>query len=315
MNHFRVKILFCIILQLTVRAGISNGQSPGAIAAGIKVWLRSDNGISSSGATVGCQSGINGAVVLSIDSIPGATSYVWTVPSGCIITAGQGTRNILMSWTNISIQAGISGQACVYGASGCVTGASACRTIDLQVAAPVTPPSISGAGKLCPGDVITYSIAPVARASSYSWTPPAGMSITSGSGTNIVSAQVNAGYTGGTMSVSASNACGTSPLRLKTLQLNLPGTPTTITGLKNGLCNTTGSSYFVPSVVNANTYSWTLSNGSISSGQGTSTIAADFNIFSTSVITVRSVNSFGMSAARTITVTGNPAQAAAISYS
>ena len=88
MNHFRVKILVCIILQLTVRPGIYNGQSPGAIAAGIKVWLRSDNGISSSGATVTQWQELSGANVTGNFTVQPLTGTVNVQSGPTFINAG-----------------------------------------------------------------------------------------------------------------------------------------------------------------------------------------------------------------------------------
>lgn len=267
-----------------------------------------------SGTATACLPGVAGSTTYSIAAVPGATTYVWSVPAGFTIASGQGTTSITVSWTGLAIQNGISGPLCVYAADACVSTSPACLTISYQIAAPVTPPSISGPGKACPGDVVMYSIATVARATSYTWTLPATMSVVSGQGTNTLTAQVNAGFTGGTLSVIASNVCGSSPSRTKALVQNLPGTPTAILGQKDGLCNTTGNVYAIAAVANATSYIWTINGGTITGGQGTTTITADVAaLIGSGSVTVQAVNGCGTGAIRTLTLVGAPARAGVIS--
>ncbi len=266
-----------------------------------------------SGTAAACLPGIAGSTSYSIAPVVGATSYVWSVPAGFVISAGQGTTSITVTWTNLAIQTGISGQLCVYAADACVSSNTSCLTIDYQVAAPVTPPSISGPGKVCPGDVVVYSIANVARATAYTWSVPGTMSIQSGQGTNVITVQVNPGYTGGTMSVIASNVCGNSAARTKTLTVNLPGTPTAIQGQKEGLCNTTGNIFSIPAVVNATSYIWNVTGGTIMGGQGTTSITVDVaTLIGSGSITVQAVNGCGTSLIRTLTISGAPGRAGVI---
>jgi hypothetical protein len=56
--------------------------------------------------------------VYSVDPIPGATSYTWTVPPGSTITAGAGTTSITVSFGNIS------GQLTAAAVNACGTGFS-----------------------------------------------------------------------------------------------------------------------------------------------------------------------------------------------
>jgi protein-tyrosine-phosphatase len=76
------------------------------------------------------------------------------------------------------------------------------------------PISSSGSPKVCPGDTRVYSIIVVSGATSYAWTPPVGGVITTGQGTVQITINYTSAFTAsGTLSVAASNACGTSPLR------------------------------------------------------------------------------------------------------
>ncbi len=262
-----------------------------------------------SGTATACLPGVAGSTSYSVAAVAGATTYAWSVPSGFTITSGQGTTSIMVSWTAMAIQNGISGSVCVTASDACVSTAPSCVTIDYQVAAPVTPGSISGPGKVCPGDVVVYSIAAVNRATSYAWTVPATMTITAGQGTNVITAQVNAGYIGGTVTVVASNVCGTSPTRSKSLTQNFPATPTAIQGQKEGLCNTTGNAFSIPSVANATSYNWGVTGGTIVTGQGTNGITVDVALLiGSGSITVQAVNGCGSSLTRTLTIKGAPAR-------
>ncbi|HRI26878.1 MAG TPA: hypothetical protein PK715_02370, partial [Chitinophagales bacterium] len=107
-------------------------------------------------------------------------------------------------------------------------GSSCPVTTTFQVtigSAPATPGVITPATAICPGQTVTYSITPVAGATSYTWTVPGGATLNSGQGTNSIS--VTWGATGGTISVTASNACGTSAPR--TLNVSGDVTNPTIT--------------------------------------------------------------------------------------
>ncbi len=262
-----------------------------------------------SGTATACLPGIAGSTSYSIAPVAGATTYVWSVPAGFTIASGQGSTSIMVSWTGTAMQSGISGALCVYAADACVSTSPSCVTIDYQVAAPVTPPSISGPGKVCTGDVVVYSIALVNRATSYTWTVPATMTITAGQGTNVITASVDAGYIGGSVSVVANNVCGTSPARSKSLVQNFPATPSAIQGQKEGLCNTAGNAFSIPTVSNATSYNWGITGGTIASGQGTNAISVDVAaLIGSGSITVQAVNGCGTSLTRTLTIIGAPAR-------
>ncbi|MFM9008399.1 MAG: BspA family leucine-rich repeat surface protein, partial [Bacteroidota bacterium] len=277
----------------------SNVGTPGAIA----------------GTAQACVPGVAGSVSFSISAVANATSYAWTVPAGFTITSGQGTPAITVSYTATAVQNGIAGQLCVSASDACGTSPTSCASISYQVAQPVTPPSISGPGKLCPGQAATFSIASVARATSYSWSVPANVNITSGQGSNIITVSVAAGYSGGSVAVTASNICGTSPARTRLVTTNLPGTPGAISGDAGGVCNASGIVYSIASVSGATSYNWSVSGGTVVSGQGSTSITVNFGSFTNGSVSVQAVNGCGSSSLRTLTVTGSPAQPGVISGS
>lgn len=92
--------------------------------------------------------------------------------------------------------------------SGCTSEPATIEVI-VSTDGPPPPGSINGNTTLCPGATnATYSIDPVSGATSYTWTVPAGWSITSGQGTTGIT--VTSVSTSGDISVVAENDCGTS---------------------------------------------------------------------------------------------------------
>jgi len=254
----------------------------------------------------------NTTTTYSIAPVSGATSYTWSVPAGTVLLFGQGTNSITVNWPFSAIHAGVVGQVCVTAnnSNSCGSSVPSCLGISVQLSTPVTPPSISGSAKACPTDILTYSIASVFRASSYVWTVPAGATIVSGAGSNIISVAFNAGFTGGPITVAAVNACGTSPVRTRNISLNILTASASISGQSSGVCGATGVSYTATAVVGAASYFWSVPTGAtIASGQGSSTIMVDFSgAYGGGAISVVAQNGCGNGFARSLTVIGAPGQ-------
>ncbi|MBL7923409.1 MAG: T9SS type A sorting domain-containing protein, partial [Bacteroidia bacterium] len=248
----------------------------------------------------------------NVPAVQGA-SYLWTVPAGMTINTGQGTAGIFVSWTGAAMQSGIAGPLCVQQIGPCGI-QMVCVNIDLNAVAPVRPPSISGPGKVCPGDIVIYSVAAVPRATVYNWTLPPGMNIVSGAGTNVITVAVTNAFSGGTISLTAGNVCGTSPARTKSIGLNIPLTPGPISGPTTGMCNATGVTYSIAAVPGALSYQWTVSNGTIVGSSTGTSVTVNWNpVFISGSLTVRSVNNCGLSNIRMLSVSGAPAQPGPVS--
>lgn len=261
-----------------------------------------------SGNATACLSSVAGTLVFSCDLVAGATGYNWTVPTGLSILSGQGTNTVTLSYSDAAIQAGITGQICVYAADACTNSTITCLNVSYQVVSPVSPGPISGPSKLCPGVTQTYSVVAVPRATAYTWTVPSGVTLVSGQGTNAITVNVGVGYTGGVFSVIAANICGQSAARTKAVAQNLPVTPGVISGRKDGVCNTNAVAYSITPVANATSYVWTVNGGTITSGQGTTGVNVNYITSTSNTVTVRSVNGCGTSAIRSLTVLGVPAR-------
>lgn len=165
-----------------------------------------------SGATNVCAfAGTGTAVSYTIAPVANAVSYVWTVPTGAVIVSGQGTTNITVTYASTFT----SGSITVKTSGNC--GNSAARTLAITKAKPAAPAAITGTTALCAGTTAAFSVAAVTGATTYTWTAPAGISILSGQGSTSISVQVDSSFTGGTLSVTASNACGVSAVRTLSL--------------------------------------------------------------------------------------------------
>ncbi len=124
--------------------------------------------------------------------------------------------------------------------------------------APLSPASISGYADVCPSQAnITYVAAPSSGATTYTWQLPSGWSIVSGQGNDTLVA--TAGAAGGTISVVASNPCGTSsptllPVTVRTPNAGFTNAPATISVGTN--------IQFTSNTANASAYAWSFQNGS-----------------------------------------------------
>mgnify|MGYP002352552135 FL=1 len=130
---------------------------------------------------------------------------------------------------------------------------------------------------ICDGGNYTYFINPVLNATSYNWSFPNGFTIIS---TNIpaTEATVNAPATfnSGSITVSASNECGTGSYVIKTVT-NTPDKPESILGPSNISKNQKGVVYRASPEVAGVTYNWHVPNSaSIKSGQGTYKVTVDW---------------------------------------
>jgi len=162
-------------------------------------------------------------------SVAGATSettYTWSVPVGAVITSGQGTTSILVTFGNsggnigvdvanpcesINVLLPVSTTACIFYSGGDNDGFS--NTTDcasnLNGGSTFIPGPIVGSATFCDFATETYSIT-VGGATSettYLWSAPPGASVISGQGTTSV--LITFGNTAGNVSVAVSNPCET----------------------------------------------------------------------------------------------------------
>jgi len=223
----------------------------------------------------------------SISPVPRATSYTWSY-SGGGTPSGAGT-SITLSPTSSGTLRVVANNAC---------GSSTERTMAITAIQPFgSVGSIAVSSIVCNGAAITYSISPVAGASSYQWTLPSGW--TGSSTTNSINAK--AGSTGGTLSVRISNACNTITRSLSVSIGQLPAQPNAISGNRT-ICTGISTTYTITPVEGATSYRWSYTGGGTPTGRVNSTT---FSPTSSGTLSVVAQNGCGNSTPRSVSIVVN----------
>lgn len=206
-----------------------------------------------------------GSYTYSISAVSNATSYNWLAPANSSIISGQGSTLITVLYNGSFLSGNIS-----VNASNC-SGSSVAKTLAVTKT-PKAPVAISGPiYNICNTTTgISYTIAPVAGATSYTWIVTGG-SIVSGQGTTAITVDFPASFTSATVKVAANTSCATGVL--KTLKVyQAPNKPLVITG-NTLVCPGLNYTYTTAAVANVTSYTWTVPTGwTIVSGQGNNTI-------------------------------------------
>ncbi|MBK8845740.1 MAG: T9SS type A sorting domain-containing protein [Bacteroidetes bacterium] len=240
---------------------------------------------------VTCLGGSDGAINATVTGGTPVYTYLWSNAQTDAMASG------LMSGTYT---------VTVTDANGCTATASA--TITHTLAIPAMPGAVTGPTLVCRNTTQSYSVAAVPGASTYTWTAPAGATVTGGQGTTNATIFYSNSAVTGNVTVTAGNVCGTSGPRsvLVTVVPNKPAMPT-ISGLQNGVCGRKNLVYTCSVVAGATSYTWTVpTGGTLVSGQGTNSITVHFgNTFTGSgFITVKANNICGSSNVRSYFVGG-----------
>ena len=207
--------------------------------------------------------------VYTVAPITNATGYLWTLPAGSTITAGNNTNSITVTFGSTS------GNVTVTGTNTCGNGSTSSLPVTLT-AAPT--PTITGTNNLCVNSGY-YNYTTQTGMSNYIWTVSSGGTITWGQGTNNIQVQWP-GSGAQTVSVNYTNAggCAAGTPTVFPVTVNpLPGNAGTITGVASTCGGAMGVAYSVASITNAVTYVWTFPAGAtIASGAGTNSITVNF---------------------------------------
>ncbi|MBK7095055.1 MAG: T9SS type A sorting domain-containing protein [Saprospiraceae bacterium] len=221
-------------------------------------------------------------------------NYLWSVPSDWTITAGQNTNNITVTVGTAS------GNITVTPNNGCGNGASRSLAVTTQTGGAGQPSAITGNSNPCQGSTgLIYSVINVAGLI-YTWTVPAGWTITAGQATNSIT--VTAGTEAGNITVTPSNDCGNGPANSIAVTTHIvPALPSEITG-DNNPCAMSEGEYSVAELPGVS-YVWTVPTGwTITEGQNTNTIYIITDETS-GTVSVTPSNECGNGAARTLEVT------------
>ncbi len=273
-------------------AGVSNGSfSPSIAGVGthtITYDFTDNNGCASSATrtisvsncncvTPGTPGSLVGAAVVcagstvtySVNYNSYVSSYNWVAPPNATISSGQGTHIVTVTFgTNYT-----TGTLCVAAANACGSSLPKCKVLKKNPSR--TPGNIIGYNYGHCESLVDLSVAPVFGASSYDWTPPAGVTIVSGQGTNSVTLSTSAGFVSGLVCVTAFNGCENSISRCSYIY-GAPGKPV-ISGPSAVCAGQTNLTYSIPAMYGATTYTWGVPSGStIVSGQGTTSITVNY---------------------------------------
>jgi len=131
--------------------------------------------------------------------------------TGTAILNNQSTGNVT-TYSVTGLTASTTYYYRVRAFNACGTSASSATiTQATTVTTPAQPGAITGTVAQCPSLTSqTYSISAVSNATSYTWTVPTGWTITAGGTTNTITVTTGTAGQNGNITVTASNACGTS---------------------------------------------------------------------------------------------------------
>jgi PKD repeat protein len=190
------------------------------------------------------------------------------------------------------------------------------QVLDNGGTAPAQPSAINGPLGVCRSQMgVVFTATPVAGATSYIWTLPAGA--TGASSGNSITLNFSATYNTGNLCVRAVNICGqSSNLCTSVIYLTaIPAVPGVISGGNAGACAGNTVAYNISAVPFASAYEWTTPiNSTILSGQGTTSISVSYNAGTgaSGTVRVRAINCRGNSNYSSLNVYGAPGTPAAI---
>ncbi len=225
------------------------------------------------------------AVLYTIPPVPGATSYIWSLPPGASGTSS--TNAITLNFFGFQ-----GGFLCVQAVSPCGVSDSSCLVLS-ATQLPAPPATITGPSLVCSNQQgVVYTAATDPFATSYQWSLPAGAS--GSSLTNVITVNFS-NFTGGAIGVSALNACGSSGLNSMAISsgVGLPAPspingPTTVCPTQNGVV------FSVVTDPNATSYQWVLPPGAFG-GSNTNSITVNFSGYTGGNICVTATGSCGSS--------------------
>lgn len=207
-----------------------------------------------SGETTVCTETNN--ITYSISSILNADEYIWNLPNGFTIVGAENENSITVNIETTAISDSIE----VTPINNCGEGLS--QAIFVNVLSIPQLASFSEAiTSICPGETqVEYSINGIWSDASFQWNLPTNATGTSTN--NSILVDFDTDFVGGTISVSASNTCGTSNLLDTELNIfEIVAASGVIAGETEVCQGTANITYTIPEIPNANEYVWTLPLG------------------------------------------------------
>ncbi len=224
----------------------------------------------------------------SVQSLTPGNTYAWIVNGGTITGSSTGTSvNVL--WAN-------SGTATVSVTESNSLGCDSTVTVSASVLT-LPAPVISGPDTVCEGQTITYTT-PLVTGNVYNWNVTGGTVVSNNTNTITVSWPANGS---GSISLTETNT-STCDSTVTTTILIAPQPAPVINGALT-TCTTTSTLYSVAVPVPGNTYSWTVTGGTIIGSPNSSSVEIDWTTAGTATITVLESNSLGCDSTVSITAT------------
>ncbi len=143
-------------------------------------------------------------VIYTIPAFANATGYVWTLPAGASITNGSNTNSITVNFSTSAV----SGNVSVHGVNTCGNGTESANRNVVVNPLPGDAGTITGTSPVCQGTSATYTVPSILYATSYVWSLPTGVSITSGANTNSITVGFSTTAVSGNITVYGTNSCG-----------------------------------------------------------------------------------------------------------
>ncbi len=223
------------------------------------------------------------------DAGQGAT-YSWTI-SGGTIQSGGGTRSITWSAGSsspVSLSATVTANGCA---------ATGNKDVTVGSSGSVT---ITASDSVCANSTgNTASVPDAGTGATYSWTIQNG-TITTGQGTRSITWSAASTSPVSLLITVAGVGCGSTGSKNVTVNA-LPDA--TVTAPDSVCANSTGNAASVPDAGSGATYNWSLSNGTITGGQGTRSITWSAGLSSPAALSVTvTVNGCASSGSKNVTV-------------
>jgi hypothetical protein len=152
------------------------------------------------------------------------SNYVWNIsPNSGTITWVTGSNQVMVFWNT----PGAHWVSVSYTSAGGCTAAAPTQFNVTVHALPAAAGAITGTTTLCAGtNSVTYTTGTIGNSTGYSWTVPAGATITSGATTNTIVVNFGPNAVSGAITVSGTNACGNGPSSTLNVTVNpIPATP------------------------------------------------------------------------------------------